>query len=464
MTIPEWVQDAIFYQIFPDRFANGDHRNDPANVLPWEASPTNSGFHGGDLQGIIQKFDYFLDLGINAIYLNPIFLSPSNHRYNTTDYYQIDPKLGTMKEFQVLVELAHKNNIHIILDGVFNHCGRGFFAFNDILENQQHSPYKNWFHILHFPIDAYSSKDRHDYLSWWNIKNLPKLNIANPQTRRYILEVARFWIQRGADGWRLDVPIEIDDDQFWNEFRAVVKSTNSEAYLLGEIWEANPRWIGDHHFDGLMNYPVREALLHCFSGKMKVSTFSEKIEKILNLYPPENMLVMYSLLGSHDTERIATLLSGDQRKLELAFLFEFAYPGTPAIYYGDEIGMSGGKDPDNRRTFPWEDYQTNIGLRSWVQALIKTRKSSKALRRGKYQHIFADDGMSCFAFARIYEDEQILVLMNLGQTVWHLEIPVGLLGWNDGKVINNILGDGEYIVSGGLIKLALPAFKGMYLT
>ena len=219
MSVPSWVQDAIFYQIFPDRFANGDTENDPPNLVRWGSPPTSWGFQGGDLKGIQQKFDYLLDLGINAIYLNPIFQSTSTHRYNTTDYFKIDSKLGTLDDFHSLVEHAHRNQVRVILDGVFNHCGRGFFAFNDILENQEYSPYRDWFHIKHFPVDAYSYGEATDYLGWWGMKSLPKFNTTNRWVRKYLLDVARYWIEHGADGWRLDVPNEINDDTFWSEFR-----------------------------------------------------------------------------------------------------------------------------------------------------------------------------------------------------------------------------------------------------
>jgi glycosidase len=209
MIVPAWVSEAIFYQIFPDRFYNGDLNNDPPNIKPWGTLPTTNGFQGGDIAGIIQKVDYLLDLGINTIYLNPIFLSPSTHGYNTTDYFKIDPKLGDLAKFQQLIKIAHEHQIRIILDGVFNHCGRGFFAFSDVLENQSESPYKDWFSISRFPINAYSSGDAMDYLGWWKHKSLPKLNTYNPRVRKYIFDVAKYWIDQGIDGWRLDVPISI---------------------------------------------------------------------------------------------------------------------------------------------------------------------------------------------------------------------------------------------------------------
>ena len=214
-SIPAWLTGAVFYQIFPDRFANGDVSNDPANVYSWSKLPSLYSYFGGDLSSIQRKLDYIQDLGVNAIYLNPIFQSAAPHRYHTTDYYRIDPKLGTMEDFHALLDEVHRRGMKLILDGVFNHCGRGFFAFNDLLENQEFSPYKDWFHVKHFPIDAFSPGEAVDYLAWWNIKSLPKFNTDNPEVRQYLLGVARYWIEQGIDGWRLDVPNEIDDDAFW---------------------------------------------------------------------------------------------------------------------------------------------------------------------------------------------------------------------------------------------------------
>ena len=319
-------------------------------------------FREGIYRGIIQKFDYLLDLGINAIYLNPIFLASSNHRYNATDYYTIDPKLGSLEDFHSLIKHAHRSNVKILLDGVFNHCGRGFFAFNDILENQENSAYRDWFHIKKFPVNAYSTGETTDYLGWWGMKNLPKFNTANLKVRKYLMNVARYWIEQGADGWRLDVPNEINDDSFWEEFRMVVKDTNPEAYLVGEIWSTDIRWVGDGHFDGLMNYPVLDALIGLLvSNTMDVHQFSEKIDGLLSYYPRDHIYAMYVPVGSHDTERILTRMASIE-KTKLVYLFQFAFPGAPAIYYGDEIGLSGGKDPDCRGAFLWDEKSWNFEL------------------------------------------------------------------------------------------------------
>lgn len=464
MTIPYWVQDAIFYQIFPDRFSNGDSSNDPPNVQPWGSPPTNWGFQGGDLRGIIKKFDYLLDLGVNALYLNPIFSSPSNHRYNISDYWKIDPKLGDLNDFRSLLNVAHDNHVRVILDGVFNHSSRGFFAFYDILENQQNSAYKDWFHIKNFPVEAYSPGNANSYLAWWGYKSLPKFNIDNPEVRSYLLEIARYWIEQGADGWRLDVPNEIDDDEFWSEFRYTVKSINRDAYLVGEIWTADPRWVGDDHFDGLMNYPVREAILDWLSGDgLTASGFADRIENLLKLYARENAYAMYVPLGSHDTERLRTCLGENSAKEKLAFAIQFAYPGAPAIYYGDEIGLTGGKDPECRAAFPWNRDVWISDLRTWLQNLISIRKQKAVLRRGNFQRIFIDDHRRCYAFARTLGDESILVVLNASPIQRHLRIKVGDLRWADGRILRNLLGREEYVVAGDTILVSLPPWTGAWV-
>lgn len=463
MTVPYWVQDAIFYQIFPDRFANGDKTNDPINVAPWGAKPTIWNFQGGDLRGVIQKFDYLLDLGINAIYFNPIFQATSNHRYNISDYYKIDPKLGDMEDFHALIKVAHSNNVRVVIDGVFNHCGRGFFAFNDVLENHEHSPYLAWFHVNGYPVDAYSPGDAMDYEGWWKYKSLPKFNISNEHVREYIFDVAKYWIEQGADGWRLDVPNEIDDDAFWAKFRHIVKLANRDAYIVGEIWDGNPRWVGDEHFDGLMNYPMRDAILDFLRERITADVFADKVESLLEAYERKNVYAMYLPLGSHDTRRMMTKLEGGVEKVKLAFLFQFAYPGAPAVYYGDEIGMEGGKDPDCRRAFPWEESQWNHDLRRFVQQLIGIRKKRAVLRRGDYKRIFLDKRRGCYAFARTLGTEGVLVVVNAGASRRHIHLPIEKLGWKDGRIVESLLSREEYIVSDDELVITIPPWSGLLI-
>jgi len=464
MPVPFWVQDAVFYQIFPDRFANGDTRNDPRDLKPWGSPPTQHGFQGGDLRGIINRLDYLMDLGVNALYLNPIFLSTSTHRYNTLDYYQIDPRLGSMADFRALLDAAHDNDLRVVLDGVFNHSGRGFFAFNDLLENQENSVYRDWYHVKRFPVDAYTPGDADSYLGWWGLKSLPKFNTADPDVRKYLLRVARYWIEQGIDGWRLDVPNEIDDDRFWAEFRETVKSANPEAYLMGEIWTADPRWVGDTHFDGLMHYPLRETLFEFLNGSfMTTAQFADKVEGYLKLYPRQNVYAMYLPLGSHDTERVLTVLK-DLRKVRLAFAFQFAYPGSPAIYYGDEIGMQGGKDPDCRRAFPSDPAAWNNDLRQWVQLLATLRRRLTPLRRGEYRRLFLEDKRRVYAFARSLGREHVLVALNGGPVRRNLQIPVGDLDWEDGRIVRNLFNREEFIVSGDKLILNLDPWEAAWIT
>ncbi len=462
MTTPYWLQDAIFYQIFPDRFANGDPENDPPNVQKWGAIPTQHGWQGGDLRGIIQRFDYLLELGVNALYLNPIFQSPNNHGYHTSDYYKINERFGDLRDFMALLEIAHRNHVRVVLDGVFNHTARGFFAFSDILENGEHSPYQGWYHIRSFPVDAYSPGEAHHYLAWWNIKGVPKLNTKNPAVRKYIMGVARYWLERGADGWRLDVPNEIDDDDFWAEFRQVVKTTNRDACLIGEIWDGNPRWVGDGHFDSLMHYPLRTAVLDAFNGRINPLEFANRVEGLLKIYPPENAHAMYLTLGSHDTERIYTMLGGNLAKVKLAFLFQFAYPGAPAIYYGDEIGLEGGKDPDNRRAFPWDPAHWKGDLHPWAQALAAGRKARASLRRGEYVRLTVDTTHGWYAFARVLGEEKTLVALNLSEKPVEASIPVSKL-WHEGRGLRSLLDNRPFTVQDGKLSISLPAWGGAWV-
>lgn len=463
MTVPTWVKDAVFYQIFPDRFFNGTTENDPPNLEPWGSSPTIQGFQGGDLQGTAQKLDYLTDMGITALYLNPIFLSPSTHRYNTTDYYQIDPKLGRLDDFKQLLSQAHQRGMRVILDGVFNHCSRGFFAFSDILENQAKSAYKDWFHIRKFPIDAFSPGDAEDYVAWWKYKSLPKFNTDNPAVRRYLLDVARYWIDFGIDGWRLDVPNEIDDDSFWDEFRRIVKQANPDAYLLGEIWDGNPRWVGDQHFDGLMDYPFREAVLGLVNGTWDVRKYQARIDQILHAYPPENILSQYVLLGSHDVERALTMCGGSTSKLRLAVLLQMVHPGAPAVYYGDEIGLTGGKDPACRGAFNWDEKSWNWEIHNWTKNLISLRHSHPGWRKVAFTFTHQLDDQGCVVFTRGEGEQRTLVVINPDSHSKHITLDGSFVGWTDGTTVRDALMQQEYVVHQNALQLNLPAYGALLL-
>ncbi len=460
MTVPEWVQDAIFYQIFPDRFANGDPSNDPPGTVPWGSVPAVVQFQGGDIRGVIKKMDYLQDLGINAIYFTPIFESVSNHRYDTIDYLLIDRKLGLLDDFKELLRIAHQNKIRVMLDGVFNHCGRSFYAFRDLVENGEKSGYRAWFHVHRFPLNAYTPGKAVNYEAWWGYKSLPKFNTDNPQVRKMILDVAKYWIDLGVDGWRLDVPNEIDDDAFWGEFRQTVKSANPDAYILGEIWEALPRWVGNEMFDGVMNYPVRKAVINWLKGDIDSLGFADQVENLLNVYQTENVRAMYNPLGSHDTERLMTMLGENLPRVKLAYLFQFVYPGAPAVYYGDEIGLTGGKDPECRKAFPWDATEWNVELRDYLKKLIAIRKQHPALRRGAYRRLMTDAKCTGYAFCRSLDGDDLMVVMNGSSELREYSIPVPFKNKHE---LFGLINGSNFSLASNQFRIKLPPWSGEIL-
>lgn len=384
MNVPAWVKDAIFYQIFPDRFCRSPKYKAVGKFVDWDTKPTRTNMFGGNLAGITDKLKYIAGLGANAIYLCPIFKSNSNHRYHTVDYFEIDPVLGTLKDFDNLVKKAHALGLRVILDGVFNHCSRGFFQFNSLMELGEDSPYVDWFHVHSWPIHAYSGKP--NYECWWNYPALPKFNTGNPDVREYLFSVGEFWARRGIDGWRLDVPNEIDDDSFWQEFRRRVKAINPDAYIVGEIWDEPSRWLQGDQFDGVMNYPFRKAVMQYLFDEKPIST-DEFCDKVRTAFPTNRFGTPMNLLGSHDTTRVASQPRTSPERIKLALALLFFMPGAPCIYYGDEIGMEGGKDPDCRRTFPWDQLKARkaLPIYKFIRELTRMRHENPVLRDGKVQ-------------------------------------------------------------------------------
>jgi cyclomaltodextrinase / maltogenic alpha-amylase / neopullulanase len=428
---PDWVKDAVFYQIFPDRFARSKNVHKPSNLEAWDGAPTSHGYKGGDLLGVVENIDYLSDLGITAIYLNPVFTSASNHRYHTHDYFQVDPILGGNAALRKLLDVAHARGIRVVLDGVFNHASRGFYQFNQVLENGSASPYLDWFYFSQFPVNAYGP-GKPNYSAWWDLPALPKFNTNTPAVREFLWTVGRFWLEFGIDGWRLDVPSEIDDDEFWREFRRQVKAVNPEAYICGEIWQEAQRWLQGDQFDSVMNYLFTRACLSFFIRHLDITTvqgtgyagqlkpgldaaaFGTTISELLKLYPPEITNVQLNLLDSHDTARFLTSAENDDSALRLATLFQMCYPGAPCIYYGDEVGLAGHKDPDCRRSFPWEQDKWNGPLRNFFKKAIRLRHMHPALRHGSYDQIFAQG--TAYVFGRSDGQEKLVVALNTGDT------------------------------------------------
>lgn len=445
ITTPDWVKHAVFYQIFPDRFARSKQPRKRllknASWEAWDDMPTLQGYKGGDLWGVIEQLDYLQDLGINAVYFTPIFQSASNHRYHTHDYYQIDPMLGGNPAFQDLLDAAHKRNIKVVLDGVFNHSSRGFFFFHDVLENGPHSPWVDWFKIEDWPVSAYNGEYPANYVGWAGNRALPVFNHDNPEVREYIMEIAEYWIKFGIDGWRLDVPFEIKTPGFWQEFRDRVKAINPEAYIVGEVWEDSREWLDGTQFDGVMNYLFAAPTIAFTAGDrvditqvedrsydpyppLFAKEYGEKIQDLLQFYPWQIQLTQLNLLASHDTARLISIAQGDKASVELATVLLLTFPGAPSIYYGDEVGLPGKLDPDSRRGFPMEAHW-DIYVLKYHQKLIALRNKYLALRTGSYHILYAEG--TVYVFARILANQELIIAVNVGTSAANTSFEVTAL-------------------------------------
>ncbi|MCP4537428.1 MAG: DUF3459 domain-containing protein [Chloroflexi bacterium] len=491
---PDWVKDAVFYQIFPDRFARSERVPKPSNLEAWDSPPTSFGFKGGDLLGVAEHLDYLQELGITAIYFNPIFQSAANHRYHTHDYYRVDPILGGDSAFREMLDAAHERGIRVVLDGVFNHASRGFYQFNHALENGAASPYLDWFYFDEERIrtggrvNGYPGPEEEQnmsngslkglgYQAWWDLPALPKFNTDTLAVRRFLLDAARYWIEFGMDGWRLDVPGDIDDDAFWQEFRHVVKGANPDAYIVGEIWHEAHRWLQGDQFDAVMNYVFNRACLGFFGGErldttqrpggydlhpLSASQFADAVDGMMTLYGWDVTLAQLNLLGSHDMPRFLTLVQGDKAALKLATLFQMTFPGAPCVYYGDEIGMEGNHDPDCRRAFPWNEAYWDHDLLVFFRKAARLRHEHPVLRRGRFLRLHADDQHGVYAFARqsLSGEETLVVVLNNGPNSYDIDVPAQDL-FPDGTILRDLWQDGHARIAAGRIAGAtLPSRSG----
>jgi neopullulanase len=445
-----WIRDAIFYQIFPDRFARSARVVKPTNLEPWKSPPTRHGFKGGDLLGVLEHLDYLEALGVNALYFNPIFQSTANHRYHTYDYFHVDALLGGDQAFREFLDAAHTRGMRVVLDGVFNHASRGFFQFNHILENGLDSPYVDWFIVKDFPLWAYHKEREPNYEAWFGMRELPKLNTDNSQVRDFLFDVAEYWLNRGIDGWRLDVPLDIKTPGFWEEFRQRMQRINPEVYLLAEIWDDAQPWLQGEHFDAMMNYPFNRACYGFFGGKaldtserpggfrirrLDARNFARRIDRSLRLYHWDVVLAQYNLLSSHDEPRFLTMVQGDKQRLRLATLFQMVFPGVPGIYYGDEIGMEGGSDPDCRGSFSWDEKSWDSELLADFRRFIALRNEHSVLRHGDFVTLHAK--RYTYACARTDAEETIIVVFNMDRRAACIELDMqGFIP--DGAVLSEV--------------------------
>ena len=442
--IPSWAQGAVIYQIFPERFFNGDPSNDPEGVESWGEPSHAHQFQGGDLIGVRAKLDYLAELGIDCLYLNPVFASPSNHRYDVVDYHHVDPTLGGNEALVDLVTGAHDRNMRVILDASFNHVHPRFFAFRDLLANGRDSPFRDWFvvhdwppRIIHRP-EADASRGSASWLDHWatdsglsvqtvggpgravettfdawnHVPTMPRVNLSNPEARSYMLDVATRWIdQAGIDGWRMDVVRYVDPD-FWNDLRQAVKAIDPACYLLAEVMGYAGDWLQGDRFDAVMNYTFRDLALAFFArGEIDGAELLDGFARLLGQYAWPVTLANHNLLGSHDTPRFRTEAGGDIDRMLLATVFQLTVPGAPGIYYGDEVGMTGGPDPHNRAAFPWEVAGRGSPLADTIRELTALRRGLPALRVGRWTPVSSRE--RTIAYRRTWEGTPVDIVINL---------------------------------------------------
>ena len=497
---PAWFGQGVTYQIFPDRFRRTsvpdvggmvgrrwvhDNWSDQPVFLPDEQGQiTNRDFFGGSLAGITEKLDYLKSLSVSTIYLNPIFEADSNHRYNTADYHAIDPLLGSEEDFRTLCREAHARGIHIILDGVFNHTGsnsryfnaEGFYPEPGAAQSTE-SPYFSWYSFHPWPTD---------YDAWWGVHTLPAVNEEQPDYRRFIISgknsVVRHWLRDGADGWRLDVADELPDD-FIAAIRDAIQAEKPNGYLLGEVWEDGSnkiaysrrrRYLLGRETHGLMNYPFRTALLAWLGGG-DAAAFRDDMETIRENYPPAAFYGAMNFLGTHDTPRILTLLGVEQtpedkgqraayrlspaelargqKKLRLAAMLLYSFPGSPTLYYGDEAGMQGFEDPLNRGTYPWGGEDGS--LLAFFRRLGQLRAERISMQCGIIRYLHAQSGG--LVVERLHGTERTVTALNAGDTPLELTLP-----WDGRLCIDAVTGQ-QFLSQNGTVRLTLPPLDGVIL-
>jgi glycosidase len=425
---PKWSKGAIIYQIFPERY----YPTDGKYCSNWFEKPMNyKSRTNGTLRGITQKVPYLKNLGIDCIYLNPIFLSNTSHRYDTIDYLKIDPLLGDEKDFKELVETLHKNGIKIILDLVFNHSSTNFFAFQDVLKNQENSKYKDWYFIREFPVNPYDKPPKYMSFSFGGF--MPKLNTSNKECREYLLNVPKYYLEKfDVDGFRLDVADEVSHN-FWKEFRKVCKSIKEDTLIMGEIWYESLPYLRGDEFDSIMNYTIFDGIRGLITKRFTLDEFvniieRERGESTLNYYHSSNCLI-----GSHDTNRFYSEVKNDKNKFLLGYTLLLFLPGSPLIYYGDEIMMDGGYDPDCRRGMIFDDNYNN-DVKDYFINLIKL-KHLPALRFGELKVIDRDPYL---ALERILDNEKYLLICNVKDEEIYIEHLI-----NKYNLLNNTRFDGH---------------------
>jgi len=451
---PEWVKETIWYQIFPERFADGDPSNNPTGTKPWgeDENENTAMFFGGDLQGVLNRLDYLQNLGINGIYFTPIFSSPSTHKYDTKNYYEIDPAFGSNPLFKKLVDEAHSRGIKIMLDAVFNHCGWFHPFWQDVVKNGKQSKYYDCFFIDREPVINFEMQEgKLPKISSSNFGNLnyrtfafapymPKWNTDHPLVKEHLFGSIRYWTENfGVDGWRLDVSNEVSH-KFWREFRQFVHHINPEVYILGENWDNSTPWLQGDQFDGVMNYELTYPIWNLLGFEDRVTEhlnaqgYQNEINKLLVGYPKHTLPNMYNLIDSHDTPRIDYKCGGQKEKIKLAYSLMMTFTGSPSIYYGSEVGLPG-PTGHNRRCMLWNEEDQDLELLHHVKKLIELRKKHTSFKSVDIQWLSVNTNENTFIFKKESDDEYLYFLANVNDQENGLQIPDEV----EGKVVIDLM-------------------------
>ncbi len=449
-TYPKWIDNTVWYQIFPERFATSDM----SKYEGWhDGDVTNEELYGGNLKGIIAKLDYIKDLGVNAIYFTPIFYADSSHKYDTIDYFKIDPQFGTEDDFKNLIMEAHNRGIRVMLDGVFNHTSKNHPYFQDVVKNKEKSKYKEWFYInefdnlentLNLPDSEFSIKNPYNTFAY--TPNMPKLNVSNPEARDYILEAAKYWTELGIDGWRLDVANEVVH-HFWKDFKKAVTAINDQIYIVGEIWHDSISWLRGDEFHAVMNYKYTNAIIdYFFRKKIDLEKFEGRISRTLMEYTPTINKAAFNLFDSHDTMRVKNMCEFDVARQKLGTVFLFTQMGTPCIYYGTEIGLEGAGDPNNRRLMPWDENKWDHELLDFYKKIIKIRLDHPILANGGDVK-FIENSTGICEYKRYSSNEEYTIVLNAtdsvseyvseGKVIYAQDYEQGVLNVNGFAIIKN---------------------------
>lgn len=441
---PSWVKETVWYQIFPERFANGDVTNDPSQTLPWGSqSPQREDFFGGDLQGVLDHLDYLTELGVNGLYFCPLFKAHSNHKYDTIDYLEIDPAFGDKQLFKKLVDQCHQRGIKVMLDAVFNHIGDNSHQWQDVIKHGQKSKYVDWFHIHSFPVTDYQMTDIPEtatglpYDTFAFTPHMPKLNTANPEVQAYLLKIATYWVEEfDIDGWRLDVASEVDH-QFWKKFRSAVTAIKADCYILGEIWHSSQNWLQGDEFHAVMNYAFTDNIKDFFiTKKLSAQQMISGMNQQQLLYRDQVNEVMFNLLDSHDTARLLTNCQNNQELMRAVLTFMFLQKGSPCIYYGTEIGMTGEGDPDCRKCMIWEEKEQDQELFRFMQKLIGLRKQLNPILASGTLIWLENLAKEQVGFVRRLAEHEIVAYFNESQEELVIE-PTGQVIFSQNSQIND---------------------------